>query len=180
MAFIRWTTKALKNKDALTDETKILISQKDGGTDKDYTTTYKDIKDDIALHSVVQAVNTLESIQPGLPHQILEEDNNKVFAVITDILTERILTLPNYQLLNPGWKIVIKDAGGHASSKSIKIFAYKDDPPGLEDQTCMIDGTEVTSFIHYGIATNWKTTTLMYLGSEEFPGPVTKGIFITL
>lgn len=176
MAFIRWTTKALKNKDALTDGTKILISQKDGGTDKDYTTTYKDIKDDIALHSVVQAVNTLELVSSD--YGILEEDNNKVFAVITDSQSEKILTLPNYQLLNPGWKIVIKDAGGHASSKSIKIFAYKDDPPGLEDQTCMIDGTEVTSFIHYGIATNWKTTTLMYLGS--YPGPVTKGIFITL
>lgn len=177
MAFIRWTTKALKNKDVLTDETKILISQKDGGTDKDYTTTYKDIKDDIALHSVVQAVNTLELVSSD--YGMLEEDNNKVFAVITDSQSEKILTLPNYQLLNPGWKIVIKDAGGNASSKSIKIFAYKDDPPGLEDQTCMIDGTEVTSFIHYGIATNWKTTTLMYLGSKDF-GPVTKGIFITL
>ena len=177
MAFIRWTTKALKNKDVLTDETKILISQKDGGTDKDYTTTYKDIKDDIALHSVVQAVNTLELVSSD--YGMLEEDNNKVFAVITDSQSEKILTLPNYQLLNPGWKIVIKDAGGNASSKSIKIFAYKDDPPGLEDQTCIIDGTEVTSFIHYGIATNWKTTTLMYLGSKDF-GPVTKGIFITL
>ena len=178
MAFIRWTTKALKNKDALTDETKILISQKDGGTDKDYTTTYKDIKDDIAAYSIVQAVNTLEIIQPESPHKILEEDNNKVFAVITDETNEKALVLPDYQLLNPGWKIVIKDAGGNASSKSINIFAYKDDPPG-EDQVCMIDGTEVTSFIHYGISANWKTTTLMYLGSKEF-GPVTKGIFITL
>ena len=176
MAFIRWTTKTLKYKGALTDETKILISQKDGDTDKDYTTTYKDIKDDIAAYSIVQAVNTLELV--SLDYWMLEEDNNKVFAVITDETNEKALVLPDYRLLSPGWKIVIKDAGGKASNKSIKIFAYKDDPPG-EDQVCMIDGTEVTSTSHYGISANWKTTTLMYLGSKEF-GPVTKGIFITL
>jgi hypothetical protein len=178
MAFIRWTTKALKNKGALTNETKILISQKDSGTDKDYTTTYKDIKDDIAAYSIVQAVNTLELV--SLDYKILEEDNNKVFAVITDETTEKALVLPDYRLLSPGWKIVIKDAGGKASNKSIKIFAYKDDPPGLEDQICVIDGTEVTSESHYGIATNWKTTTLMYLGEEEELPGIIKGIFITL